>query len=371
VSASVNSAAEILRSEIRRAGVIPFRRFMEVALYCPELGYYEQVCHTPGRRGDYFTAVSVGSVLGQCLAWRFCAWAAGAGWERWQLVEAGAHDGRLAGDILGWIRRHRPAELDRLRYWIIEPSARRRRWQQERLEGWEGTVHWVSGLDDLRENGVCGVIFANELLDAMPVSRVGWDRVAGEWFEWGVNEVDGRWVWERILGAMGPEVWRVAGAWLARVAAVMGDHLPEGFTLEVSPAAVDWWAEASAALRAGWLCTLDYGLEDARWLGAGHAGGTLRAYAGHRRVEDVLCRPGERDVTAHVHWTLVREAGERAGLRTVGLWSQGRWLTRMLVERMRTESGWAGWSDGERREFQTLTHPGQMGEQFQVLVQCR
>src|SRR5579863_434893 len=103
--------ATAIREEIQQNGAISFARFMELALYCPETGYYEAKKDRVGRRGDFLTSVSVGSLFGELLAFQFAEWL-GAG-ERGQgaavsILEAGAHDGRLAGDILGWLEANRP-----------------------------------------------------------------------------------------------------------------------------------------------------------------------------------------------------------------------------------------------------------------------
>ena len=104
---------EIIRHEIELCGSITFARFMELSLYCPQLGYYEQLENTPGRRGDFYTSVSVGPLFGQLLAAQFAQWF--GSWESqrgprgmnesgsvdFRLLEAGAHNGRLAADILG------------------------------------------------------------------------------------------------------------------------------------------------------------------------------------------------------------------------------------------------------------------------------
>ena len=96
----MSSLRDLLDTEIRERGGIPFNRFMERALYCPEAGYYEHFCHTPGRGGDYFTSVSVGPLFGRFLAQQFIRWAADAAWPEWSIVECGAQDGQLAHDIL-------------------------------------------------------------------------------------------------------------------------------------------------------------------------------------------------------------------------------------------------------------------------------
>ena len=87
---------EILRDEVVRKGPITFARFMELALYCPNSGYYEQLDVSPGRKGDFYTSVSVGSFFGELLAFQLAEWLGKAPGGR-QIVEAGAHDGPDGG----------------------------------------------------------------------------------------------------------------------------------------------------------------------------------------------------------------------------------------------------------------------------------
>src|SRR6266404_4080794 len=163
---------------------------MELALYCPVYGYYEREGDTAGRSGDYYTSVSVGGVFGELLAFQFAEWLGesrvssveGGGSRaeaQMQIVEAGAHDGRLAKDILLWLREYRPQLFRRLEYWIVEPSARRRGLQQANLLEFGHRVQWAEDLRALAEiwgsAGLRGIVFSNELLDAMPVHRMGWD----------------------------------------------------------------------------------------------------------------------------------------------------------------------------------------------------
>src|SRR5271170_1817401 len=96
---------EIIRAETAAAGVLPFARFMELALYCPDSGYYEQQRDNVGRRGDFFTSVSTGELFGELLAFQFAGWLEELKIANCELkiVEAGAHDGKLAMDILNWL----------------------------------------------------------------------------------------------------------------------------------------------------------------------------------------------------------------------------------------------------------------------------
>src|SRR5688572_25194089 len=98
----------IIRQEILSKGSISFARFMELALYCPKIGYYERESSPIGRTGDYYTSVSSGPLFGELLARQYVEWLRELGSPELTLVEAGAHDGQLAADILGWLRQFRP-----------------------------------------------------------------------------------------------------------------------------------------------------------------------------------------------------------------------------------------------------------------------
>src|SRR5207245_4242849 len=124
---------EILRQEILQRGTISFMRFMELALYCPDFGYYERPGAITGRAGDFYTRVAVGSLFGDLLASQFAAWLRPLSPHPIQIIEAGAHDGRLAADILTWLGKNGATTLESLQYWIVEPSVRRQTWQREKL----------------------------------------------------------------------------------------------------------------------------------------------------------------------------------------------------------------------------------------------
>ena len=200
----MKTPAEIIRREITERGVLPFARFMELALYAPDCGYYEAQKENVGRRGDFYTSVSVGNLFGELLAYQFAEWLEELRIANCELriVEAGAHDGRLAADILTWLQLNRPKLFAQIEYGIIEPSARRQEWQRETLKPFAPRVRWFFDFENLKiktkKSKLAGIIFSNELLDAMPVHRFGWDAKSKNWFEWGVA-IDGeKFVWEKI-----------------------------------------------------------------------------------------------------------------------------------------------------------------------------
>ena len=347
-----------------------FARFMEVALYCPVYGYYDRETDTVGRRGDFFTSVSVGNLFGEMLAWQLAKWSAvhemGQGTPlKW--IEAGAHDGRLAGDILGWLRTRQPEVLERIEYWIVEPSEVRRGRQEIKLAGFAGKVNWVATVSGLAARGeVDGLIFCNELLDAFPVHRLGWDARARTWFEWGVAFEGGRFVWKRMSADQS-----CGAAMQPDVAPELAEVLPDGFTTEISPAAAQWWREAAGVLRHGKLLTFDYGMTAEEFLAPHRSEGTLRSYHRHHLVRDVLDNPGAQDLTAHVNFTAIEAAGLAAGLNTEALQPQEKFLTRVAERIWQTPDSFGPWTAAHTRQFQTLTHPDHLGRAFRVLVQAR
>jgi SAM-dependent MidA family methyltransferase len=362
----MKSPAFALRAEIRRAGPVSFARFMELALYAPGCGYYERP-RPIGRRGDFFTSPSVGPLFGQMLAFQFALWLAQIAPPtppaRLQIVEAGAHNGQLALDILAWLRQWRP-ELD-LDYCLIEPSPARRSWQQKTLQNQFSNVQWAGHISQLGPRRVRGVVFSNELLDAMPAHQLCWDAAGQRWLERLVDLRADDFVFQHAppSPALAP--------FLPEVPAALGAVLPDGFAVEISPAAIQWWTRAAESLGCGKLLTLDYGLDGQEWLRPERARGTLRAYKGHRVCENLLANPGGQDITAHVNFSAVRQAGERAGLRTDFLLRQSRFLTDIFQSSRQAGSGLEDWPPARAKQFQTLTHPEHLGHRFRALLQSR
>jgi SAM-dependent MidA family methyltransferase len=352
---------EIIRSEAAARGVLPFARFMELALYCPVHGYYETQKDNVGRRGDFMTSVSTGELFGQLLAFQFAGWleelpmSAGG----WRIVEAGAHDGRLARDILSWLQLKRPDLFERIEYGIIEPSARRREWQRESLAPFASRVRWQAGFDDSTGQRFNGILFNNELLDAFPVHRFGWDAKNKNWFEWGVAVEGEKFVWAKIQN---PES-RIRNPELEPV-------LPDGYIVETSPAAENWWRKAGEILERGKLVAIDYGLTADELFSPSRTGGTLRGYHRHHFSDDLLASVGEQDLTTHVNFSAIQNAGESVGLKTEMFSTQAKFLTQIL-EKTLTGKIFGGWDSGRARQFQTLTHPEHLGRAFRVLVQSR
>ncbi len=391
----MSHAAKIIANEITKDGAIPFARFMQLALYCPVCGYYEKEEDTIGRVGDYYTSVSVGPLFGDLLAFQFAEWLEE---ERWpmggnqqpevkqevaalQILEAGAHNAQLARDILAWLGERRPGLFQRLQYWIVEPSPRRQQWQKRTLGELADKVRWVRTLADLRASppghassatphtgGIRQIIFANELLDAMPVHRLGWDANSRVWFEWGVALQEDRFVWTRLPNHPSTGL---PDALLPTLDPQLSAVLPDGFVVELCPAAAAWWRSAASVMRCGKLLTFDYGQTADQFLTPERKAGTLRSYRCHRPSHDVLAQPSEQDITADVDFTAIQAAGEAGGLETEDFLTQSQFLTRIAAQTWKSEGSFGKWTAERTRQFQTLTHPELMGRSFRVLVQGR
>jgi SAM-dependent MidA family methyltransferase len=363
-------ATDLIRNAVRARGPISFFDFMGLALYAPGSGYYENPGRV-GRGGDFFTSVSVGPLFGELLALRFREWLSALETEVsapvapvFQLVEVGANDGRLAADVLrAWnpLPAGRPVELV-----LVEPSTRRREWQRATLAEVAGPpVRWVKSLEEL--GPIHGILYSNELLDALPVHRVGWDRAARRWFEWGVEERGEGFGWVRLEGKGDSAVLSDVHLQLAPE---LAEVLPDGFCTEIHSEARRWWSAAAASLGSGWLVALDYGLRGEEFFSPRRTEGTLRAYAQHRLLTDLLAHPGEQDLTAHVNFTACEAAGLAAGLRTAEWASQAKFLTG-IASPVWNDPKWTGWNTSQVAQFKTLTHPEHLGRSFQVLVQRR
>lgn len=343
----------LLEAEIRAHGPISFREFMERALYTPELGNYASGRARLGREGDYFTNVSVGPLFGTLLARQFAEM-----WERlgrptpFTIVEQGAHRGEFARDTLRALRDVAPACFEAAVYWVVEPFEPLRAAQQEALAEF-ARVRWVTGLATL--DPFTGVHFSNELLDAMPVHRVV--RRADGWRETYVQLHKGRFSF-----VDGPLSHPELATFLDRLPPLSADY-----QTEVNLAALSWIAELATKLECGYVLAFDYGFSRAEYYRPERAAGTLSAYSQHRRVADLLERPGEIDLTAHIDFTSLTERAEQAALSLAGFCDQHRYMVGLGRLHFHDTPVVSAAHAQELRAFQTLMHPGLMGAAFKVV----
>lgn len=316
---------ERISAEILATGPMPFARFMELALYDPEVGYYTSGASGPGRHGDFLTAPEGHPIFGWTIARHLeSIWAALDRPGRFVVREHGAGSGALAAGILDGLRRSGSPLLDAISYQAVDVAPARLDALAQRLA--------QDGLERLLEpydvTPARGAVLANELLDALPVHLVegGPD---GELLEQFVTHAPEAGTFRTVLGA--PSTPALA----ARLAAE-GVQLEPGQSAEICLAIDGWIATAAAPLEQGELLLIDYGYPAAE-LYARSRGSTLRAYHRHRVHADPLVAIGRQDLTAHVDLTAVERAAIVAGLEPLGRTTQAQFLAdlgtgQLLVE---------------------------------------
>jgi len=359
-AAGTTPLAAILIDEIRARGPITFAAYMEACLYHPRHGYYTKADQRPRR--DYFTSADARPIFGCLLARQFRQmWVVFGRPEEFQLVEAGAGTGELAGQILDFAAESLPQFYGGLRYVAEERSESRRAAHAELLAAHLGAGR-ASSAADLPSSVPCGCIFSNELLDAMPVHRVVQE--GGELRE--IHVGAGK-------NGLCEEVGSPSSPRLAEYLAQRGIALREGQQAEICLAACRWIEEAGRAMQRGFVLTIDYGHEARELYDERHMRGTLLAYGNHRADEDYFRAPGEQDLTAHVDFTSLDICGRRVGLARTGFASQTNFLLALARHSNFADIQAEGQSEAEHQRrrllLKTLIHPEGMGETFQVFVQ--
>jgi SAM-dependent MidA family methyltransferase len=360
--AQVRAAGEHIRARIReRGGWLPFERFMDLALYAPGLGYYSAGAHKLGEGGDFTTAPEISRLFGGCVAEQCAAVldALGGG----SILEIGAGSGALAADILS-----RLEELDRppARYFILEVSADLRERQSRTIEARTGPelaarVEWLEGPPTTAFDGV---VLANEVLDALPVTRFRWQRNGCA--ELGVALAGEGFAWEA----------RAAGESLAQACAERaqaGGGWEEGYVSEYCPRLPAWTQAITAAHRAGLALWIDYGLPRREYYLPERRDGTLICHFRQRTSEDPLALPGLQDISAWVDFTHLAEASAPAGYALAGFTTQAHFLAGLGIDRQmqRLASGEARAGARLAAEARRLLMPGEMGERFKAMAWLR
>jgi len=315
---------EILRDEIRRDGPISFARFMEMALYHPEFGYYRRRRDPFGIDGDFYTAEQLQPVFGILIAQRLRQLRSSmADVEDFTVVELGAGRGEMAEALAEF--RYIPVNI---------------------------------GSGELPRR-IQGVVFSNEFFDSLPVRVavmregrarevcVGWTGEHFAWVETGGESEEIECYRKTYLGA-----------------------LTEGHIFEAGFESLEWMERISRVLGAGYVFSIDYGYRAPEL--ARFPAGTLMSYRRHQALEDVFKDPGEQDITAHVCFSALEEFGKSVGLRRVACEP----LARTLMEAGEADQFarvLAADSDGEeqRRRLQLKQLLFGMGETFRTLIQRR
>ena len=363
---------KILTAIDQAGGWITFPRYMELALYEPGLGYYSGGARKFGGAGDFVTAPEMTPLFGRTLA-RTIAPMLGASAPI--ITEAGAGTGKLAGDLLLALE-----ALNQLpeRYDILELSAelaeRQRAHLQKTVPHLVDRVYWLSALPET----LSGVVIGNEVLDAMPVELVRWQRGATSEVERlgvSIESVDDG---VRFVTTPAPPTEAPSPALIERVRTLAGKYdWPDDYTTEIPEAGPAWITTLAQRLSQGALLLIDYGFPRHEFYHHERTGGTLMCHYRHRAHPDPYYWPGLQDITTHVDFTSIAESGFDAGLDVAGYCSQAGWLmdaglldllaAEQPADYTQADAGWVR----TQHAVQTLLSPAEMGEFFKVILLTR
>lgn len=341
-----------IAAEIATNGPMTFARYMELALYAPDKGYYRNGLQKFGAQGDFITAPELSPLFSQCVA-RQCAQVLRA-LPGGDILEFGAGSGVMARVILQALAQQNA--LPR-RYYILEISAElRERQRQEIQTNAPELLPRVEWLTQWPTEKLHGIILANEVLDAMPVHRFGYYQGLQEYY---VINAQGRFAWQ-----LGP----LSAAALQSQLEQLEIDFVDGYSSEINLLLPGWIAGVAESLAQGVVLLMDYGMTRREYYHPDRGCGTIMCHYRHRAFDNPFWLPGLHDITAQVDFTAVAIAAAAADLEVYGYTHQAAFLLNCgITDFINDQEGPA-----QRRlliqQIQRLTLPGDMGEAFKALA---
>lgn len=345
--------------EVNKKGKITFAEFMKMALYHPKCGYYNSDRERVGRFGDFYTSPTVHRIFGELIAkqleemWRIM------GGGLFTVVEMGANKGWLCHDIIQSIMKEYPGFYANFHYIIVESNPYARGKQRMLLESIHVTdekVSWHTYSEDgFSFDRIQGCFLSNEFVDALPVHRLKVkNKVLKEIYvsynNTGFFEIDDEASTEALKRYL--DTYQI--------------YLKEGQGYEVNLGAAEWLRHVSEKLQKGFVLTIDYGDTIDGLYRENGSDGTLRCFYKHTVNRDFYERSGEQDITAHVDFTNLMNAGKSAGLEVTGFTKQSHYLIALgILERLKAVNT----DIGTMLKVKNLFHPEGMGNVFKVLIQ--
>jgi len=331
-------------------GAISFEKFMQLALYAPNLGYYSADLRKFGESGDFITAPELSPLFSQCLAHQCIQLS-----EYNNILEFGAGSGEMALGILNELQR-----LDKLpeHYYIVEISESLKQRQQEKLQSFKERVIWLEHLPEQFE----GIILANEVLDAMPVKRfhIAENGEIQEWFV-SLKEKENENCFEWTL--------QPADEILEKAVRNLNQNLPANYSSEINLFLNPWIQSLGEILKKGAILLIDYGFPRREYYHPQRDQGTLMCHYRHYAHGDPLLYIGLQDITAHVDFTAIAEAAQQASLDLIGYTSQGDFLLQGGLLHLMTNFEELPMQERLKvaQQIKQLTLPHEMGELFKVI----
>ena len=350
-----------IRRYLSRHNNLPFSKFMEMALYTPQLGYYAGGLPKFGKAGDFITAPEVSPIFSRCLARQAAQVLSQL--DEPNLIEFGAGQGTMAKDIL--------LELEKIqqplhRYYIVEISADLRARQRQTFEKHLNaeTIKKISWLDELPKTPISAVVLANEVLDAMPFERIRVEPGQALQGYVSFNETEKQFEWNYQT---------ITDSGLQKFANQLIQHIGKvsdlGYETEINLNLKPWLKSVSDILSEGAVLLVDYGYSRHEYYQPARVMGTLRCHYQHRAHNNPFFYPGLQDITAHVDFTAVAEDAFDSGFKVAGFTTQAHFLMGSgLLEMSVDPEAHVTEQIHIAQQIKTLTLPDEMGETFKAIA---
>lgn len=348
---------DLLQKEInnRPEKMISYAEYMNLVLYHPERGYYMKDKEKLGKKGDFITTSNFSDIYGRLIAkWYMRKVQETAGLEP-AVCEIGAGNGRFAR---AFIEEWNQQSNQPLKYYIVEESPYHRK-LQEQILSFDQHVRQIESLEKL----TCfnGLIFSNELFDALPVH---------------VIEKDNGILQEIMVTVEEDELYEIPVPLTnERILAFIqnsGLILKEKQRIEIPLAMVEMISRIANSLGTGIVLTVDYGYTNEEWMHPLRRRGSLRGYYKHQQVNNCLQFPGEIDLTSHVHFDAFISEGEKRGLHFVEKLRQDEFFLKIgILEELQQHADPDPFSPASKRNraIKSLLMPGGISNYFHVILQ--
>nr|WP_240035232.1 SAM-dependent methyltransferase [Neobacillus notoginsengisoli] len=335
-------------------GHISYAEFIELALYHPDYGYYMRETEKIGRAGDFITTSNVSDIFGRIVS-KWFSWLVGKHGIEPSVCEIGGGNGRFAKAFMDeWVKN----EEKPLSYLIVETSPFHRKLQKEALGSFPGFTQYESIKDIDNFNGL---VFSNELFDALPVHVV--ERKEGNLMEAMVGYQE-----DQLVEQLVPLTNRAIASFIDENSL----RITEGQRIEIPLAMGTMVQEVANLLTSGLVVTIDYGYTAEEWGWPSRKKGSLRGYMNHQMHHSVLENPGRMDITSHIHFDALEKAGKDLGLNSLALLRQDEFLISAgILKELEENYDPNPFSETSRRNraIRSLVLPTGMSTAFRVLIQ--
>ncbi len=380
---------QIIIERIKREGALTFADYMRMALYEPGYGYYVSGVTRIGWEGDYYTSTDLTSLFAHCVGRQLRQmWEEVGQPERFSVLEQGAGRGNLAIGVHAWAEQEDARFASALSYQTEDIASSQDALRSPDSQG-EREDGATAAMSEIVTEALVApdVLLSNELVDAFPVYIV--EKRGDTLYEVYVTVSAEQ--PERLIEILQEPSSQAVAAYLDSYTIPWRSY-EDGWRAEINLDALRWvercgqiLASSKEGKKSSFLLTIDYGDSADKLYTAQRQFGTLACYFRHQLTDQPLIRPGQQDITAHVNFTALIEAGRTYGFTQQLFTTQREWLNELGIEeeleRIRRRDfaildTARGSDEGQvalfkwynlRNSVQALTARGGMGD-FKVLI---